>query len=237
MSCKPKRAADTDTFDLKGGIRMRRLIVTLNLCWKAIVLLGMIGLLGCGGVHKPFALMDEGYRVKPTSVAVIAGSSADVDTRLAKFLTEELAKRTTLRVISQEEVEKKVPNYPQNFKMGKVPDEKKPVWYAQSEKGKLDSIQARLKADYLFLVWGSNLTAQTVSTYNGGRTTTYYISILGNLLEYPKGKPAAFTQFGNSRSQSFLALFKDKGYDVDKLLQDSAEEVTDEFITVTKAGK
>lgn len=214
---------------------MKRVIVTLNLCWKATVVLGMMSLLGCGGVHKPFALMDEGYKVRPSSVAVIAGSSADVDTRLARFLTEELAKRTTFRVISQEEIEKKVPSYPLNFKLGKVSDEKKPVWYAQSEKGKLDSIQARLKADYLFLVWGANLN---VYTYNNGAGMKYYIVILGNLLEYPKGKPVAFTQFGNSRGQSsFLALFKDKGYDIDKLLQDSAEDVTDTFVNITKAGK
>ncbi|MER3423463.1 MAG: hypothetical protein C4293_09760 [Nitrospiraceae bacterium] len=129
----------------------------MHLCmFRALAVSALITILGgCGGPNNPFVLMDEKHLLKPASIVVISGSNRGEDTKLAEALTKELKERTTFRVLSQEDIMRAIPNYPMTIKRRNVgKDEIKPVWFEASEKNKLDSIQSRLRVDYLFIVWG-----------------------------------------------------------------------------------
>ncbi len=202
-----------------------------------LVALLTAGLAACGGgVYKPFNPIDEKRPIKPASIAVISGSHQDGDVKLAGFVTKQLAERTTFHVLSQEEIGKRAPAYPSPIGLRKREDikdgDEKVTWFAPPEKAKLDALQARLKVDYLFVVWIPRMTV--VSSNNG---TTYYVYPAGNMLEYPSGRVVASTRMGMGSSTSILALFRSKDYYIVDAIKLSAEAIVDDVIKVTKSKK
>jgi hypothetical protein len=199
--------------------------------------LGAISLLlgGCGG-GTVFALKDPSYAVKPTSVSVITGGSEEADLKLAEYLTKELKERTTLQVASQDDVSKAIPSYPITIKTIEEQDGEV-AWVDPSEKARMEKIHAKLKTNYVFVIWSKRMTKSSTCSNQGGCTNTYSANVYGNMLEYPSGKIVSHTAFNRSNSDSVLALFRAKGYYVDELLKDSAEDIVDEFIKVTNTGK
>ena len=191
---------------------------------------------GCGGGGTIFALKDPGYAVRPTSVTVITGGSEETDLKLAEYLTQELKDRTRLQVVSQDEVSKAVPSYPIAVKT--VEEKNGEVeWVDPSEKLRLQKIQAKLKTHYVFVVWSKRLKQTSYCSSRGGCSNTYSADVYGNMLEYPSGQIVSHTAFNRRNSDSVLALFRSKGYYVDELLKQSAEDIVDEFIKVTNTGK
>ena len=199
-------------------------IVTLS------VLLG-----GCGG-GTFFALKDPNYPIKPTSVSVITGGSEEADLKLAEYLTKELTERTTLQVVGQKEVSKAIPSYPITVKTVEEKDGQV-AWVDPTEKVRIEKIQAKLKTNYVFVIWSKRMMKNTVCSSRGGCTNTYSADVYGNMFEYPSGKIVSHTAFNQRNSDSVLALFRSKGYYVDELLKNSAEGIVDEFIKVTNTGK
>lgn len=189
---------------------------------------------GCG-VNKPLVLMDQSYQLKPDSIAVIAGSNDSAEINMAKALTEELQKRSKFKVISQEEISKRIPKYPYEIKTAAPKDPKKPVWFAPDQKKKLKSIQSRLKAKYLFVVWSTNMSMQTVTYSNGGGSTTYFITFLGNMIENPNGKVVSFTHLDKNDSPSCLKFnfFRSSNYFIDSMMKKAAKQITDRIVTLT----
>lgn len=190
---------------------------------------------GCSG-GTMFALKDPGYSIKPTSVSVITGGSEETDLKLAEYLTKELKERTSLQVVDQDVVSKTVPSYPIVVKTVEERDGKA-AWVDPSEKPKIEKIQAKLKTNYVFVIWSKGLTKTTTCSNRGGCTNTYSTNVYGNMLEYPGGKIVSHTAFKEHNSDSVLALFRSKGYYVDKMLQNSAEAIVDEFVKVTNTGR
>jgi hypothetical protein len=191
---------------------------------------------GCGGGGTVFALKEPGYSVKPTSVTVITGGSEESDVKLAEYLTQELSDRTQLKVVAQEDVSKAIPSYPISVKT--VEEKNGEVeWVDASEKARLQKIQAKLKTNYVFVVWSKRLKQTTYCSNRGGCSNTYSADVYGNMLEYPSGQIVSHTAFNRRNSDSVLALFRSKGYYVDELLKKSAEDIVDEFIKVTNTGK
>jgi len=191
---------------------------------------------GCGGGGTIFALKDPGYAVKPTSVTVITGGSEESDLKLAEYLTQELRERTQLKVIDQEEVSKAIPSYPIAVKT--VEERNGEVeWVDPAEKPRLQKIQAKLKTNYVFVVWSKRLKQTSYCSNRGGCSNTYSADVYGNMLEYPSGQIVSHTAFNRRNSDSVLALFRSKGYYVDELLKKSAEDIVDEFIKITNTGK
>ena len=128
-----------------------------------------MALLSACGVHKPFELMNENYQLRSGSIAVVTGSDDEATAMLAGSLTQQLKQKGTLRVMSQEEVARRVPKYPSSVKRAQeLKDLDHPVWYAPSEKGKIESMQAQLKTDYLFVVWGGDLYRTVTQSSRGG---------------------------------------------------------------------
>lgn len=190
---------------------------------------------GCGG-GTVFALKDPGYSVKPTSVSVITGGAEESDLKLAEYLTQELKDRTALQVMGQDEVSKVIPSYPLAIKTveennGEV------AWVDPSEKARIEKIHAKLKTDYVFVIWSKRMMKNTYCSNQGGCTNTYSADVYGNMLEYPGGRIVSHTAFSRRNSDSVLSLFRSKGYYVDELLKNSAEDIVDEFIKVTNTGK
>lgn len=190
---------------------------------------------GCGG-GTVFALKDPGYSVKPTSVSVITGGAEESDLKLAEYLTKELKDRTTMQVVDQEEISKAIPSYPIEVKTIEEKDGQV-AWVDPSEKPKLAKIHAKLKTNYVFVIWSKRLMKTSYCSNQGGCSNTYSADVYGNMLEYPSGQIVSHTAFNRRNSDSVLALFRSKGYYVDELLKMSAEDIVDEFIKVTNTGK
>jgi len=190
-------------------------------------------LTGCG-VHKPFVPMDGAVIAKPATIAIIGGDTSEPTQHLAEFLSQELSRRTTFRVMPQEEISRRLAKYPVNLALADAFEQDKPVWVVPEEKTKLDAMQESLKSDYLFVIWGYGLSRETAGF---GNNTTYSITALGNLYRYPNGRPVAFTYDQNDRGMSFLGVFKGEAYDIEKLLRDSAERIAEKFATATNTGR
>lgn len=194
---------------------------------------------GCGGVHRPFELVDKNIKIRPGSLAVLSGSGSEVDVKLAINLTQELKKRSTFRVMSQEEVARRVSGYPSDLvRTAKVPkaEEDNYAWFSQGNKGRVDSAHAQLNTDYVFVIWAGELS-KWVTSGQGGTRVDYVVSVYGRFIEYPKGRIDAYSAFGRSKGQSCCLLGKSEGEDIDALLKASAEEAADKFISVTGSEK
>lgn len=215
---------------------MKRTKTTVSPVQIVLAALILAALTGCG-VHKPFAFFDENTHIKKGSVAVISGDSSEPSERLADYLTQELKQKSTFRVMSQEEIGRRIGKYPIVLKRAVPENEDKPVWSAKGEKNKLDAMHAQLKTDYLFVVWAANLQRVFVQYQSGGGKVTYYAGMLGNLYEYPKAKAIGYSNFGNSKDQSCCLFGKSEGDDINALLKYSAEEMADKFLAAAKAEK
>lgn len=199
----------------------------------------LFALAACSSSNYPFNPLDKNNVYKPSAtIAVISGGEKDDHVKLAGFITDGLAKKTTFRVMSQKEIEKKIPGYPPTISIvTKVKeDEDKPIWFPASERAKLNAIQAKLKVDYIFVVWNRFVKRVTV-TGQGGGSTTDYVYPAGNLIEYPGGKVVASTMSVAGSELSPLALFRDADYYIVDALKDASDDIVDEFVDVTKSKK
>ena len=196
-------------------------------------------LVACSSSNFPFNPLVENKVYKPTSsIAVISGGEQDAHIKLAGFITDELTKQSTFHVLSQKEIEKRISNYPPTIAINTdvKEDDEKPIWFPGSEKAKLNAIQAKLKVDYIFVVWNRFVKRVTVHRQNGGSVTDYVFPA-GNLIEYPGGKVVASTMSVAGSELSPLALFRDADYYIVDALKDASEDIVDEFVDVTKSKK
>lgn len=207
--------------------RMQRGIVSATLLFT---------LTACGAINKPFNPIDTKGTIKPSSIAVISGSHRDADIKLAEFITKGLTERSVYRVLSQDEIGKRIPAYPSIIAFRERDDNKdsdeKAIWFLPSEKENLNAMQARLKVDSLFVIWNSQMLQ--VSSRNG---TTYYVYPVGNMIEYPGARVVASTRSVDHSSTSILAMFRSADYYIIDALEDAAENIVDEFLDVTKSKK
>jgi len=206
------------------------LLVLIALCCSAL-------LPACCGIHKPFEPMDDKVQIRPGTIAVISADGSEATMRLADHLTRALKERSTFKVLSQEEVARRVGKYPVTIKEGQPENTDRPVWFAKGEKSKVDAMQAQIKADYLFVVWTGNLSRITSTSSQGGSSVSYRVNVDGNVIEYPKGRVIGYSVFGGSKSQSCCLFGKSEGDDINAMLKDAASEMADKFISAAKAEK
>lgn len=199
----------------------------------------LLTLTACSTTNFPFNPIDKNKTYKPSSIAVISGGEQDAHVKLAGFITKELTERSTFRVMSQKEIEKRIPDYPPTILLKSDKDikenDEKPIWINPSEKAKLNAIQAKLKVDYLFVVW--NRFVRRVTVTGQGGSSTDYVYPAGNLIEYPGGAVVASTMSVAGSDLSPLALFRDADYYIVDALKDASEDIVDEFLKVTKSKK
>ena len=208
--------------------------------WALFSLL-LVSLSGCFNRYpnQPFSLIDEKKPVKPTSIAVIAGSPQQATVQLAEFITQGLTEKSNFKVLSQKTIKKRVRGYPMviNTKdkeiLNKEEDDLKQVWFPPSEMKKFKSLQKKLKVDYLYVIWIPWMNALT----DGRAQTTYQVWPSGNMIEFPSGKVVATTKIFRSESDSPLALFRSNNYYIIKVLQNSADDIVDDLIRVASSEK
>lgn len=198
----------------------------------------MLGTLSgcCGGTPYPFALYDEKTVIRSSSIAVVSADTAELTVQLADNLTRELKARSTFKVLSQEEVARRLGRYPVKVKQGTPDNPDKPIWFAKGEKARVDSMQAQLKTDYVFLVWTDNLRKVT-RTGQGGSSVTYSVDVYGNVVEYPKSRAIGFTSFARNQSQSCCLFGKSEGDDIHEMVKAAAGSMADDLISAAKAEK
>lgn len=196
-------------------------------------------LIACKTTNFPFNPMDEKKVYKPSTIAVISGDEHDAHIKLAGYITDELTKRSTFLVMSQKDIAKKIANYPPTIAINTEvkEEEEKPIWFPASEKAKLNAIQAKLKVDYLYVVWNRFVRRVTVTGAYGGGSTTDYVYPAGNLIEYPGGKVVASTMSVAGSDLSPLALFRDADYYILDALKSASDDIVGEFVSVTKSKK
>jgi len=211
---------------------LRRTAVNI---FSAVILLTLTA---CSNSNFPFNPIDKNKTYKPSSIAVISGGEQDAHVKLAEFITKELTERSTFRVMTQKEIAKRISGYPPTvtYRSDIKEDDEKPNWLTPSEKAKLNAIQAKLKVDYIFVVWNRFVRRVTVRSYNSG-TTTDYVYPAGNLIEYPGAKVVASTMSVAGSDLSPLALFRDADYYILDALNEASEDIVDEFLDVTKSKK
>lgn len=200
----------------------------------ALVLLSSLS--GCCGTPYPFERFDEKTVIRPGSIAVISTDGSEPTVRLAGYLTQELKEKSTFKVLSQEEVGRRVGRYPVTIKEAAPENPDKPVWFAKGEKAKVDAMQAQLKTDYVFVVWTGNMTRITRSG-QGGSSVSYSVDVDGNVIEYPKARVIGFTSFAQNKSQSCCLFGKSEGDDINEMLKGAAEAMAEKFIEAAKAAK
>ena len=200
----------------------------------------LLTLTACSTTNFPFNPIDKNKTYKPSSIAVISGGEQDAHVKLAGFITKELTERSTFLVMSQKEIEKRIPDYPPTIARKADKDisknDEKPIWIHPSEKAKLNAIQAKLKVDYLFVVWNRFVRRVTV-TGQGGGSMTDYVYPAGNLIEYPSGAVVASTMSVAGSDLSLLSLFRDADYYIVDALKHASEDIADEFLKVTQSKK
>lgn len=207
----------------------------MNGLYRVVCVIALAGsmLSGCA-TNVPFDFFQEGYKPRAGSLAVVSGGADDSDIRFSDFLTRRLQEKSTLKVLSQDEVDRRVGKYPVNIKIAEPKDSGKPVWFAPGEKARVDAMHGALKTDYVLVVWVTN-----ISRYSTRSSVNYGASIVGNLVDYSpsSGKTVGYSDFGRSRSQSCFLFGGSEGKDIDTLLRFSAEELADEFMDRTHTGK
>ena len=198
-----------------------------------------VALSGCGGV--PFALIDEGYKVKPGSIAVISGVNDPSTNRLAEAISEVLAKKSDFRVMGQEEIVRRIPNYPvtiieETFATG---GDDGADWLSPRNKARVSAQHSKLGTDYVFVVWAENV-GKTVVRQQGGDCLTYTgysVDVQGRFIEYPKNRVVGYSIYHGRKTKSCCLLFRSEGRDIDIMTVDSAEEIAEKIIETTKTAK
>ncbi len=186
---------------------------------------------GCAARHPYFGLLREAHVIQPGSLAVISGDKEPASIGLAAFLTTELRNRSTFRVLSQQEIAGRVPEYP-----NEISD-------AKNDKRTMKSLQEKLKTDYLFVVWSQYMTKAVTSTrqlsfffLGSGRLET---DIMGQLFHYPDGTEVGTSSFRTSQSLGITAM-RAMNSDNDaaaEMLQSAAASIADDFLDITKAAR
>lgn len=196
--------------------------------------IGMSILSGCGKGY-PFEFLDEGYRPKGSSVAVVSASADDASERFAQHLTKNLQEKSTLKVLSQNQVAQRVGKYPVSIKTGDPKNWDKPVWYGQKDKSRIDSIANAVNTDYVLFMWVDSIHRIT-TTGQGGSSVNYRAVIIGNMVDR-QGRTAGYSNFGSQKGQTCCLFGVSEGQDIDSLLQIAAGEVAREFAQRTGSEK
>jgi hypothetical protein len=186
-----------------------------------------------GGRSIPFELVDSKQKLKTGTVAVISGRNSEFGVRLAAAVTQELEQKSSFHTMSQEEIKRRIPNYPADIITSWYPakgQEYNPAQLSHHDKNKIKQVQSALKTDYVFVVWNDNLTKE--QSVNTGFFTVHYMYwswIFTRLLEYPTNKLVGYSSFTVSKSTGTSFMVTRQGDDdvkyVNLLIQDAAGSI------------
>jgi len=212
---------------------------------SALLVIGMIAwfslLPGCHShtYRVVFEEVDGDRKLSPGSIAVIAGNGTEFDVRLAQAVAEKIAQKTVLTVLPQREVSRAIPGYPvevmEQFDKREEKHQDPRVLFPE-EKGRVSALQSRLKTDYLFAVWGTQMEkVRIIRVPTGFVNYSYRGNIHARLIDARSGDVLGFVRY---RSDNFVdretanyARAK-SGEDVflEQLAENSAERIVSRFV-------
>jgi len=216
---------------------MSTMINILNVRMLCTVVL-LLSLTGCGSGAIYFSPTNDGLAFKSGRIAVISGEIDSLGTNYTKIVTSKLKEKTNFTVLSQEEISKKVSNYPFKIKYNYQEKSIPAASFSNQDIKMIKKIQSKLNVDYLFVVWGMNLRHELISD-RYGYTHYYSMGVLGDMIQYPSGEVVAFTDFSYTRKSKLWEVlsFKKSNYYVNSLIEKAADEHVDKFVKVTASGK
>lgn len=187
-----------------------------------------------------FNLTDKNYNVTPGSLAVVAGKSQNKDHLLSKYIIKELREKSSFRIMTYKDIEKRIPNYYYTNIVGKWGNPPKgqdnSAWLPPSNKAKVDRIQKKLGTKYVFVVWTGRMGSIT-HMGDGGSST--HIAVHGRLLSYPESKVRGYTVKAFSKGgygiSGMINSFQSTAKQFDQLLKEAAEKIAEKIIQITNS--
>jgi hypothetical protein len=187
----------------------------------------LFGLLGCS-VQAPLRTMDESHPIKTGSLAVISGSHRGGDAMLAELVTRQLENSDRFRVLPQQEIARRVPDYPVLIEMQDSSqiseNDEKAIWFSPAGKARLDAIQAQLGVDYVLVLWIPKITRETPISLHGGQF--FHVYPVGNLLEYPAGRVVGSSRLHTGETIVWITTRnKPSGERIENLIEEAADKI------------
>lgn len=147
-----------------------------------------------GGGCATFHLTQEPFAPKGKTLAVISGLTNAGSLTVAQALADELGTASRFQVLSQAQVARAVPNYPQ---LVKGPYRSAyfeiDVDYGKTDITRVKELQQHLRVDYLYVLWAP----ATVSHGNSSWFSRQYLvtQIVAQLFESPGGREVGRSQY------------------------------------------
>ncbi len=137
--------------------------------------------LAASGCFNAFYVLDDNYKPKGRSIAVLAGVPEDANLAVAALVTDELRKQSRYRVMSQAQIAEAVKPYPQAIK-GPYRSAyfEIDVDWKLTDKQKLAALQRSLGVDYLYVMWAPTAVS------SGGKASSLHL--VAQLFEFPGAK-------------------------------------------------
>jgi len=162
---------------------------------RIVVLLAL--LVSLGGCVSTFNPVNDNFRAKGKTIAVIAGLDNEPNIMTAKNMADSLKKNARFQVMPHSQVKQSLSNYPTN-----IPGPYKSAYfeievdYTKTDMKKIRSIQQQLGVDYLYVLW-----APSATTYGG---KIHSLNIVAQLFE--NGKEVGNGRFNATAGHSTCCL-------------------------------
>lgn len=165
-------------------------------CLVTVTLL--LVLCNCARPVPSFELTNGPFKLRGTTIAVLAGLNNELSTLFAACVSDSLKKQSTFRVLSQQQIAQKLTFYPFDIRgpytaaYFSIEQD-----YEKTDIDKLKEISWRLGSDYLYIIW-------VPSNYWSGNRRLYNILEIAQLYEFPAGREVG-------RSGLRIPVIRDKG--------------------------
>lgn len=179
------------------------------------------------GACSAFNLVDQNFRPKGKTLAVISGLNSDANLLTAQYMTDALRKNSRFQVVSQKQVAQSLPNYPQSIKgpyrSAYFEIEKD---YSNTDMKKIRQIQQQLGVDYLYVMWTPTATVLNDKIHT--------LHIIAQLFEGPSSREVGNGIFGATAGKTDCCLVPKPGdEDKAKAIKDTTEYVAKQIAAKT----
>jgi|GEM_PF-5544689 len=210
------------------------------------VILLCVFCMNCAKVPK-FSIVDRSKTIEPGSIAVFCGGNSEVEIELAKEITKQFKEKSSFKVMSQKEIERRIPMYPSSFLEAQKTDTDK--WSLASEHlskknlQTMNEIQKRLKVKYIMLVWVDGYNMQDTGCcllgmifFKAKRAT---LKAPVRVISYPGNKVIAYN---NIKAIEDYSVFRSANSSLQALVEKVASLTVQNFLKevpngVNKGGK
>ncbi len=185
--------------------------------------------------QKEFEIL-PGRQIKSDSITVIPGKNRDIDFVFAKYLTDELEKKSSFNVTPFDKVQKTMAK-PRDLIVETEESKRIDIstldgasWISDAAKKNISELSKKFKTKYIYVVWLSNLT----QLKGGGNFVAFFVD--GRFIELPQNEVIALTYEGyNKETGTFIS--KPMAENIDLLMKEAADKLSDEILNVSHLNK